>query len=64
MRARISRPGLSYAGNNMAIILTLIVIAGVAGIIASLAILALVLSALGLSDPKQALGLPKGSVRA
>lgn len=57
-------PGLYYAGNNMAIILTLIVIAGVAGLIASLAILAVVINALGLGDPKQALGLPKGSVRA
>ncbi|NIO37235.1 hypothetical protein GTO27_05965 [Candidatus Bathyarchaeota archaeon] len=57
-------PGLYYTGGNMAIILTLIVIAGIAGLIASLAILTVVIGALGLSDPKQALGLPKGSVRA
>jgi len=57
-------PGLRYARGNMAVILTLIVIAGVAGLIGSLAILAVVINALGLGDPKQALGLPKGSVRA
>ncbi len=46
-------PGLYYTGGNMAIILTLIVIAGIAGLIASLAILTVVIGALGLSDPKQ-----------
>ena len=60
----IVEPGLELAGNNMAVILTLIVIAGVAGLIASLSILTVVINALDLSNPKEALGLPKGSVRA
>lgn len=45
-------------------IFTLIVISGVAGLIAILTKVSVILNALGLSDQKQALGLPKGSVRA
>lgn len=57
-------PGIYYSQSMPAVLLTLIVVSGVAGLIAVLAIVSVVLSALGLSDPKEALGLPKGSVRA
>lgn len=46
------------------VMLPLIVIAGVTSMLASLVTAAVVLSALKLADPKQALALPEGSVRA
>jgi hypothetical protein len=49
---------------SQAIILSLFVVYGVGALLACLAIVAIVLSALNLSDPKGALGLPDGSVRA
>lgn len=57
-------PGIEYAQRLPEIVLTLIVVAGVVGLIASLAIVTVVTNFLDLSDPKEALGLPKGSVRA
>jgi hypothetical protein len=60
----IIQPGISLGGNMPEVILTLIVIAGVAGLLASLSMVTVILAALGLSDQKEALGLPKGSVRA
>ena len=44
--------------------MTLIIIAGVAGLLASLTITTVVISALNMGDRTQALGLPRGSVRA
>jgi hypothetical protein len=44
--------------------LPLLVITGVMGLFATLALVAVTFSVAGLSDPSQALGLPEGSVRA
>jgi hypothetical protein len=57
-------PGIYYSRSRPEILLTLIVIAGVVGLLASLAIVTVVTNFLDLSNPKEALGLPKGSVRA
>src|SRR5437588_150172 len=46
------------------IMVTLVVIAGVIGLLAVLMMTALAFSSVKLSDPAQALGLPEGSVRA
>lgn len=46
------------------IYLPLLVIVGVAGLLASLTVAAVVFTAVNLADPEQAVGLPKGSVRA
>ena len=46
------------------IFLPLLVIVGVAGLLASLTVATVIITALNLDDRKQALGLPKGSVRA
>lgn len=55
-------PGLRY--ENAAIPLTLILISGVAALMASLYIGGVIFNILKLSDSNEALGLPKGSVRA
>jgi hypothetical protein len=49
---------------NLGILLPLLVVYGVVALLASLTVVAVVLAALNLSDPKGALGLPDGSVRA
>jgi hypothetical protein len=49
---------------DFGIILPLLVVYGVVALLASLTVVAVVLAALNLSDPKGALGLPDGSVRA
>jgi len=57
-------PGIYYSRSRPEILLTLIVIAGVVGLLASLAVVTVITNFLDLSNPKEALGLPKGSVRA
>jgi len=49
---------------DSSVVLTLVVIAGVIGLLAVLMMAALAFSAVRLADPAQALGLPEGSVRA
>src|SRR2546430_10965522 len=64
------RAGLTWFGGtqetitNAPVMLTLVVIAGVIGLLAVLMMAALAFSAVKLADPAQALGLPEGSVRA
>lgn len=59
-------PGVDYTELEEVpeVMLTLILITGVAGLVACLSVVSVILSSLNLSNPKQALGLPKGSVRA
>jgi hypothetical protein len=52
------------AGNSHYIFLSQIVLVGLALTVVFMAILAIIYSVMGVEDPKQALGLPEGSVRA
>jgi Immunoglobulin I-set domain len=56
--------GKGEAMTNAPVILTLVVLAGVIGLLAVLMMTALAFSAVKLADKTQALGLPEGSVRA
>jgi hypothetical protein len=56
--------GLSKAPDMPEVQLPLLVIAGVIGLLAAINCVAIAFAAIGISDPNEALGLPKGSIRA